>query len=254
MKKPVRHGTTRKICMICMCEPESPIVLHRTKRQIHVMCRDCAQEYITKAMQSNINKKDYNFPPMIKCPGNPYGERRNQCCHELLITTEKFGMLEGVNDLLTKIALLSNPDTIGCPSCDNMFIAPREEFNFGGGIVRNVTCHGCDTEFCRECKVTPHHFGMSCKQWREYSSSTQEGQELNALESSGVLRRCPRCRNGVVKQEDDPGCNKMHCEFEINGVQCGETWCWICGKVGIDYSHFESGECAGNLFHDVNAL
>lgn len=242
--------------MLCMCEPEQPFVLHRTKRQIHVMCHDCAADYVTKCMQSKINSKDYSFPPKIKCSGNPYGERRNQCCHELIITDTKFGMLEGVNDLLTKISLLSNPDTVVCPniSCENIFITPRQEFNFGGGIIRNVTCYECKTVFCRDCKTTPHHFGMSCKQWREYSTETVEGQELKALENAGVLRRCPRCRHGIVKQEDDPGCNKMHCEFEINGVECGETWCWICGEAGIDYSHFDSGKCEGYLFHDVNAL
>ena len=242
--------------MLCMCQPEEPIVLHRTKRQIHVMCSDCATHYVTKSLQGKINSKEYCFPPTIRCSGNPYGERRNQCCREITITHEKFGMFEGVGDLLTRIALLSDPDAVSCPhtSCGNIFIAPLQEFNFGGGVVRNVTCLDCKTEICGDCKTTPHHFGMSCKQWREYSDQTREGQELKALEDIGVLRRCPRCRHGVIKQENDPGCNKMHCEFEIEGVVCGETWCWICGETGIDYSHFDSGKCKGNLFHDVNSL
>ena len=93
---------------------------------------------------------------------------------------------------------------------------------------------------------------MSCKQYAEFTKSSESGKELDAMEKCGILRKCPRCGHGVVKLENDPGCNKMVCEFEINGVICGEKWCWLCGEKGISYSHFDSGTCMGKLFQGVN--
>lgn len=253
-KKPVQRGNTRQVCMICMCEPEEILILHRTRRQVHAMCASCASQFITNMLQVKINTKDYAIPPQITCSGNPYGERRNKCRHVLNITQEKYGRLEGVNELLTRIFLLSDPDAVSCPSttCGNIFIAPQETVGWGS-IVNEVKCHGCDTTFCRACRTTPHHFGMSCQQWKDYSANTKEGKEMDALERAGVLRKCPRCGHGVVKLENDPGCNKMTCEHEINGVRCNETWCWLCGDAGIKYDHFyKGGKCAQKLFLGVN--
>ena len=125
-KRPVQKGKTRKVCLICLDEPEEPVVLHKTNRQVHVMCEDCAAGFIGQRLQALINAKDYTFPPKIGCSGNPYGQRRNQCRHSFAVTQEKFGRLQGVNDLLTKIALLANPTAVACPKhgCGNIFFSP----------------------------------------------------------------------------------------------------------------------------------
>jgi hypothetical protein len=235
-KKPIIRGKMRGLCIVCMCETtkDESLQLHQTKRQAHVLCKDCAGAYIPMKLDDLLARREYSDKPFISCPGTYSGEKRNQCTCKIKITHEKYDCLPKVSDKLTRLQILSCPGAASCPNtkCQNIFISSD----------LHCTCSSCKTTWCNNCGVTPFHMDMSCAQHKYINDNSEEGQEIKKMVESGVMRLCPKCNHGTLKID---GCNKMHCS------QCHEKWCWLCGKGGIDYNHFNDqgvNTCAGKLY------
>jgi hypothetical protein len=240
--KPIVRGKMRNTCIICICETtkNNSILLHQTKRQVHIMCKDCTEVYIKIQLDELIKRREYTTKPYINCPGTYTGQTRNQCQHKINITFEKYNCIPGVNEKLTRLHILAIPGAVSCPNakCDNIVLTTPNTVE--------CSCISCDTTWCSSCKVTPFHNSISCAQYKFINDNSVEDIEIKKMVESGVMKLCPKCNHGTIKDE---GCNKMHC------IECHEMWCWLCGNGGVDYTHFNdqgTNKCAGKLFLGVN--
>ncbi|CAG2184738.1 PARK2 [Mytilus edulis] len=115
----------------------------------------------------------------------------------------------------------------------------------GAGILiqdscKQVVCHNCRFEFCRQC-LNSYHGSSECRQ-QLLEDNTQdykvdEERELRARwdqESLATIEEiskpCPGC---CTKTERDGGCMHMHCS------RCQMDWCWLCDREW-------NRECQGN--------
>jgi hypothetical protein len=80
------HNKTKRICMCCNDTNTFIIILHKTRRQTHGLCIDCAEGYINPILEKitlNIKNNIEVSNLKIKCPGTYTGQHRNQCNHEI---------------------------------------------------------------------------------------------------------------------------------------------------------------------------
>ena len=74
---------SRLNCIIC-CDiiKKDIIFLHKTRRQIHVLCTECGIGYLTPLIEQateNLRNNIRHKLTIIKCPGTYHGELRNKC-------------------------------------------------------------------------------------------------------------------------------------------------------------------------------
>ena len=87
-------------------------------------------------------------------------------------------------------------------------------------------------KFCFEC-LRPWHGDDSCEK-------SLEKEFLNWKKNKN-LKRCPKCKIYIEKNE---GCNHMTCS------NCKFEWCWLYeGKY--EYGHYNQGKCKGLQFSRV---
>ena len=85
------HQKTGYVCLVCdeKIEEENTVHLHKTRRQSHNMCTECAVGYfqpllddITNNLRRNI-RRDMQFVP---CPGAYHSVLSNRCKHTIDVT------------------------------------------------------------------------------------------------------------------------------------------------------------------------
>jgi hypothetical protein len=114
-------------------------------------------------------------------------------------------------------------------------------------VGNNLVCYGgCQASWCRNCLISPYHYGKSCIEIEAENKNTDNGKLIWDLKRQGKLKFCPQCRAPCIKNN---GCNKMSCSV------CKSKWCWICEAANIDYTHYNTGgvsDCKGRLWEGVD--
>nr|CAB3450754.1 unnamed protein product [Digitaria exilis] len=135
------------------------------------------------------------------------------------------------------------PDVAYCPRCSAACVAAGDD----------AQCPACFFTFCARCGDR-RHVGDACvptldkledlleQQKLEVSAKGQRKLEelLGLREVLRSTRQCPSCRMAIVKTA---GCNKMVCG------NCGQFFCYRCGRGINGYGHFFNGGCG--LFERV---
>ena len=237
---------TGKTCLICMADIENGefICLHETKRQKHILCLYCGDKYISDYLQEIIDTKKYKTITTlkdikIKCPGNPYGQVRNQCS-KFFCPSEKhivyISLKNSSEHIITLLCLINKEYEL----CENKKCKSLQYHNSNDD---HFTCSICNYTKCIRCNVSPYHKGISCYDNRMKELNGPGYKELSILIKRKIIQCCPKCGMCINKTEDT--CNKVICN------ECHTKFCWLCGAKDIDYDHFNSQmstKCAGKLF------
>jgi hypothetical protein len=238
------HQWTSGTCSVCDSElcPEISVILHKTRRQTHVLCLDCLQGYLASPLRMMIDnlrrniRKDIQF---VRCPGTYRSAAKNQCCHkvdvaDLTVPPE----CKLFTDIFRVSYVLNSPDAHLCPNKDCGNVVDVDPM-YNGNRIR---CMYCESTWCRQCLVAPYHENKTCLEHEVSEQKSENAKLIWELSQQGKVKFCGSCKAPTFRTS---GCNKMRCE------SCGAKWCWLCGKTGIDYSHFNSGSgetCAGKLW------
>lgn len=246
MSKSMLHKKTGTVCLVCDESIETAICLHKTRRQSHNLCLDCALGYIKPILDTitdNLRLNIKNDALFIKCPGSYHSLTRNRCSCKINIRKLKFPDSCAINTDIFRILLVLNND--------KAFICPEKKC--GGVVVIDyvygidmLQCPHCSMQWCRKCLVSPFHEGKNCMQHMAETTDTENGQYLLKMNRDGLLKYCPRCQGPVIR---DGGCNKIIC------AKCKAKWCWLCREVDIDYDHFNynnTNPCANKLWEGVD--
>lgn len=230
-------------CMICLTENlNNGVIIHKTRRQSHVMCIMCITQYLKYPLQKIINNLQKNIRKNIqflKCPGTYHGQTRNQCSHMIDITTLNIPLGTDIStDIFRAKYVIEHPTAFLCPEqkCGNVLDIDATYDK------TKITCTFCSTTWCKQCLRTPYHSEKTCL---EIEIEEQKGDNVKLiweLSKQGKVKFCPSCKSPTYR---DGGCNKMYCE------SCGKTWCWLCLKSNIDYEHYnylKEGRCSGKLW------
>uniref|UniRef100_A0A7E4VG26 RING-type domain-containing protein n=1 Tax=Panagrellus redivivus TaxID=6233 RepID=A0A7E4VG26_PANRE len=125
-------------------------------------------------------------------------------------------------------------------------------------------CQECDAAHCRLCKSQwkKLHHGRTCWEFKWVMTYRYGWDKMGTPEfvdtdtakklTENIIRQCPKCNVSFMKSS---GCNKMVC-------RCGETQCYACRAVAVDYNHYcnctsnkSRKDCCNkcDLFDDVKA-
>lgn len=241
------HTKTSKTCIVCdeKFENNKWVELHKTRRQTHRLCLDCAIGYLTpvfKTVKNNIRKNIRDNVGMFKCPGTYHSESRNACktiidLIKLKIPDEKLTM-----DLFRINYVVENINAYMCPNEDCGNIVDIDD----GYRDKQILCIMCNTTWCKNCTTFPFHENKSCLEYECEMKNTENGKLIYELVQKGELKFCPQCKTPIKKGD---GCNRMTCS------QCKATWCWICKKLNIEYNHYNpksNNKCNGKLWDGVD--
>ncbi|KAI9373653.1 hypothetical protein BJX61DRAFT_370831 [Aspergillus egyptiacus] len=117
-----------------------------------------------------------------------------------------------------------------CPFCEFKAIVPpvEEDREFR---CKNESCKIVSCRFCKE----KSHIPMSCEEAQKEKGIPERHLVEEAM-SKALIRKCPTCKLGIVKEE---GCNKIRCP------NCKGFMCYICQKdiTKEGYHHFARGSC-----------
>ena len=143
------HNKTKRICICCNDTTNYIIILHKTRRQTHGLCIDCAEGYINPVLEKMTINIKHNLRVgslTIKCPGTYTGQRRNQCNHQIDIKKLLVPNGSSIYTNILRISLvLDNPNLFICQnnSCSDIV----ERFP-GLGLSYLMECHSCKTTWC----------------------------------------------------------------------------------------------------------
>lgn len=220
-----------KACAICLENVTEGVLLHKTQRQTHMLCLNCAESFIVSQLRENLTQK--NYVHTISCCSVFGGNKRNTCKKILNVTELKIpASIETIPTLVAKITAFTMPGATACLSgiCENVVLIPEN--------TDIAICPDCQLTWCHRCKVSPFHVRMTCVQHKFINDSTPETQQMKQLIAEGEIKLCPTCNHGIEKNR---GCNKVTCS------QCKNAMCWLCGAGKIDYNHFDNGTCFDKL-------
>ena len=198
------------------------------------VCFSCTRRHIDAEVNGKGN-------PSIRCP-------HNECVAELahadvqhFATPSNF---ERFDLVAMRRCLQQMPDFMWCahPDCGSGQETP------GAGAGKAVDgglrgmwmrCSSCRRQTCLHHQC-PLHDGMSCD---EYDQAARESEEVGLLQylNSSAVRRCPKCRHGIEKND---GCDHITCKKEAGG--CGAEFCWLCAA---DYNGPNGIRAIGNSAH-----
>lgn len=241
------HKKTGSVCMICDEEiGNDGILFHKSRRQTHSLCKDCAIGYlkpIVSMAANNIRKNIRHNVGIVKCPGSYHSESRNQCKQTTNLKNIKIPECEISLDIFRVTYTLSSNNVYLCPEekCGQVIELVHPEHT-GNKLV----CHDCEITWCRQCLVIPYHDKKSCLEVEMENKNSENGKFIWEMKRSGKLKFCPQCRSPCIKNN---GCNKMLC------TQCNCKWCWICLSINVNYDHYNSdqiGSCTGKLWQGVD--
>ncbi|KAI9071307.1 hypothetical protein K1719_046736 [Acacia pycnantha] len=180
----------------------------------HAYCTGCVVRYVGSKLQENVVN--------IRCPVPG--------CGGLLEPEDCRGILPREVYDRWRVAL--------CEAVileEEKFYYPYKDYSallIDDGGERTITeseCPNCRRLFCAQCKVS-WHSGIECAEFQKLGKDEREKEDimLMQLALSRKWRRCPRCRFYVEKSS---GCLYMKC-------RCGTAFCYNCGTVSRDNSHF----------------
>jgi hypothetical protein len=213
------------------------------------MCNDCGTAFLNIHVKKSLGnlRLDLNDKvTCITCPGTYHSELRNQCCKVVDILSIKIPKESEVFDDIQIIREISNDEfKYLCPNpdCKEIIQVHPED------PILHTQCLKCNYNWCRGCKKSPYHEGMSCLEYEAKEQSTENGKYISEMIKKGNMKYCPTCRSPTEKIRNTNGnfvaCNKILCE------NCNTKWCWLCGEGGIDYDHYSetsSNRCASKLW------
>ncbi|CAN6276785.1 unnamed protein product [Urochloa humidicola] len=210
------------MCMICLNQTKGSNFIRLPCR--HLFCVKCMETLC------RMHVKEGSVFQLV-CPGTKCKASIPPCVLKRLLTEEEF---ERWDRLLLQKTLDSMSDVVYCPRC--VIGCVEDEDN-------NAQCPECSFIFCSFCKG-PWHPGKQCltpeqkihlRQASGRMTEKEVAQELlNIRELYKDVRLCPKCRMAIAKTE---GCNKMTCG------NCGQYFCFACGKAINGYEHFRSRDC-----------
>ncbi len=216
------HTKTKSNCMICdeiVSQNCEGILLHKTRRQTHILCLDCGIGYLKPLIEqstNNIRKNIRKDVDLIKCPGSTNGHMRNMCQHPISLRNIKIPECDLSLDLFRLTYVLETYNSYICPDikCGQVV---QVDLNYNHS---KLSCSGkCNVTWCRNCFVSPFHDEKSCIEDEAEAKNTENGKSIWDLKEKGKLKFCPCCRSACIKNN---GCNKMICP------SCNQKWCWLC--------------------------
>lgn len=248
------HTKTGSICPCCCDDINGDgVILHKTRRQTHILCNDCVNGYLTplvKQATENLRQNIRHKTSIIKCPGTYYGKMRNRCDHE--VDLQHINIQPGsplYTDIFRVLYVIQNPNVFLCPNkdCgDTVETHPNDP-------ILHTKCQSCGTIWCRRCQLSPYHNGMSCIEYEASESKTATGKLIWEKKAKGDLKFCPQCRTPTEKVRNADGkfvaCNKIVCTI------CHIKWCWLCNEIGIGYEHFNEKNktrCSNKLWEGTH--
>ncbi|KAL2650936.1 hypothetical protein R1flu_019064 [Riccia fluitans] len=235
-KKNEEFYTSMQTCYICFSE-------HLGKDFVRLPCQ---HNFCIGCMQTlaNVHVKEGSVNK-LNCPDTSCRGSIPAYILKDLLDEEIF---QRWDNLVLQRTLDSMIDIVYCPRCETVCIEEEDSF---------VQCTKCLYTFCSLCRQS-WHVGQECMssesrlrvlQERQKGSKLGEEQRrkeqamINKMMDLQYVRReakqCPKCKMAISKSE---GCNKMVCS------NCGQFFCFKCGKKIDGYSHFGDGSC--NLFED----
>ncbi|XP_037480719.1 E3 ubiquitin-protein ligase RNF14-like [Triticum dicoccoides] len=201
----------------------------------------CQHLYCVKCMETlcKMHVKEGTLFQLV-CPDTKCNTSSPHHLLKRLLSKEEF---ERWDRLALEKALDSMADVVYCQKC--VVGCVEDEDN-------NAECPKCSFTFCGFRKELWHP-GKQCltpeqKLQRRRGSGRMTEREV-AQELSNIrelykdVRVCPKCRIAIAKSE---GCNKMVCG------NCGQFFCFRCGKAIRGYSHFTN--CRLFESHDMTDL
>ncbi|KAL3700597.1 hypothetical protein R1sor_018619 [Riccia sorocarpa] len=235
-KKNEEFYTSLHTCYICFSEHLGKDFIRLPCQ--HNFCIGCMETLANvHVKEGSVNKLNC---PDTSCRGSipPYVLKE-------LLEEEVF---QRWDNLVLQRTLDSMVDIVYCPRCETVCIEEKDNF---------VQCTQCLYTFCSLCRQS-WHVGQECMstearlrilEERQKGSKIGEDQRrkeqalINEMMNMQYVRReakqCPKCKMAISKSE---GCNKMVCS------NCGQYFCFKCGKKIDGYDHFGDGSC--NLFED----
>ncbi|XP_063402975.1 E3 ubiquitin-protein ligase parkin-like isoform X2 [Mytilus trossulus] len=227
----LRHIRPNKKNIECLtCSTVSSPLLVFPCDKSHVMCIECFRSYGIVRLNDRMFIEDVNHGYSLPCPVGCENSLLQDAHHFYLLGEEQY---ERYKRFGTEEYVLQNNGVL-CPfpGC-------------GAGILienscKQVVCHNCRFEFCKQC-LNSYHGSSECRQ-QLLEDNTQdfkvdEERELRARwdqESLATIEEiskpCPGC---CTKTERDGGCMHMHCS------RCQMDWCWLCDREW-------NRECQGN--------
>uniref|UniRef100_A0A6C0EK60 RING-type domain-containing protein n=1 Tax=viral metagenome TaxID=1070528 RepID=A0A6C0EK60_9ZZZZ len=245
------HQQTSSICSVCNSElqAENAVVLHKTRRQTHALCFDCAQGYFSEPLQTMINnlRRNIRSNVHIRCPGTYHSNVRNQCKHNIDVTKLKIpeACSEMHSDLFRISYVLQSPIAFLCPNLQCKNVVDIDDTYVGN----RVSCLFCSTTWCRQCRISPYHTEKTCLEYEIEEKKGENAKMIWEMSQQGNVKFCPNCKSPTLRHEER-SCNKITC------TSCGVKWCWLCGKGGIDYDHFNdpNNNCNNKLWEGSSIM
>lgn len=217
------------LCRLCLAVVPSS-ALYRMSRCGCYFCLQCTRQYLSVSIRDG---NAYIPCPDGKCPTGGVFESSEI---EKLVERD-------VLDLYLRCKLNRDvemdPNQTWCPGpgCESIcrVLPPLRQCQ-----ASPVHCSKCKLTFCSSCKERWHAY-QSCDEFRRQFSD----DELANLpgEESGLIKRCPRCR---IPIERDEGCAQMMCK------RCRHVFCWYClASLDDDFllRHYDKGPCKNKLGH-----
>ncbi|XP_070395930.1 probable E3 ubiquitin-protein ligase RNF144A-A isoform X3 [Dermacentor albipictus] len=193
------------LCRLCLTVVPSA-ALYRMTRCGCYFCLQCTRQYLTVSIRDG---NAYIPCPDDKCPSGGVFESSEI---EKLVERD---VLELYLRCKLNRDVEMDPHQTWCPGpgCESIcrVFPPLRDCE-----ASPVHCSKCKLTFCSSCKERWHAY-QSCDEFRRQFSE----DELANLpgEESGLIKRCPRCR---IPIERDEGCAQMMCK------RCRHVFCWYC--------------------------
>jgi len=192
----------KRNCIICdeIIKKDS-IFLHKTRRETHILCRECGVGYLTPLIEQateNLRNNIRGKVTIIKCPGTYHGQLRNKCIKNIdiqdIFISDKLRLYTNIFRILYT---LSNANLYLCPSKDCGEIVETHPVH----PISRTMCQTCNFIWCRSCQTSPCHEGMSCLEYECFKNNTENGKFILEKKLKGDLEFCPSCRVPHRKSE-----------------------------------------------------
>ena len=211
LQRPTR--ATRSTCPICLCDGTEPHEAIKLSACAHVMCEDCARQYVvTKVTDAKVLYGE------MQCP---HGAGTDDACKtdiaprdvRALLADDKANLQKYEKFCMQRLVEADNTmaccPTAGCPYVYVLDNDPPPRFD----------CPMCSSSYCVKCRCKWHN-GKTCAEMRAENGDEAASESLfKELAKKSKMKQCPRCKHWVEKNS---GCDAIHC-------RCGLTFCYRCG-------------------------
>jgi hypothetical protein len=198
---------------------DKPIVLHKSRRNVHQMDLDYIPLYINAQIDNGkvrlVNKGVY-----VECGRNV---NKKECKKLIYLNNLKTKLPKNFlsEELLTKATIKAYENAGLFTYCPNVKCIGSNGFQLDTTQL-GVICpyKNCGQTWCTQCKIFPFHDNLSCGQAKRLSLEKNKN-DPNVKYIIENTQFCPKCDRSVEKNE---GCDHMHCV-------CGTYFCFVCGTL-----------------------